>query len=72
VGAVISNDDWGFNTQPFLRFEDMKRYVFKWHRQIVKKIHDAGKPAILHSCGDLKDIMEQIYQVFTVTLTCNL
>lgn len=60
VGAVISNDDWGFNTQPFLRIEDMERYVFKWHRKIVKKIHEAGRPAILHSCGELKDIMDTI------------
>jgi len=60
VGALISNDDWGFKTQTMLRPEEMRTYVFPWHRKIVKAIHDAGKPAILHSCGQLDLVMEEI------------
>ena len=60
VGALISNDDWGFNTQTMLSPADMRAYVFPWHRRIVQTIHDAGKPAILHSCGNLKDVMDDL------------
>jgi uroporphyrinogen decarboxylase len=60
VGAVISNDDWGFNAQTMLRPEDMRRYVFPWHERIVEVIHAAGKPAILHSCGNLEPVMDDI------------
>lgn len=60
VGALISNDDWGFNTQTMLPPELMRKYVFPWHKQIVEMIHAAGKPAILHSCGNLADVMDDI------------
>lgn len=60
VGALISNDDWGFNTQTFLSVDDMRKYVVPWHKRIVEIIHAAGKPAILHSCGKLDLLMEDI------------
>lgn len=60
VGALISNDDWGFKTQTMLSPDDMRRYVFGWHKEIVKVIHAAGKPAILHSCGKLDEVMDDI------------
>jgi uroporphyrinogen decarboxylase len=60
VGACISNDDWGFKTQTMLSTADMRKYVFPWHRRIVQAIHAAGKPAILHSCGNLAPVMDDI------------
>ncbi len=60
VGACISNDDWGFKTQPMLSPADMRRYVFPWHRSIAEAIHAAGKPAILHSCGNLTTLYDDI------------
>ncbi len=60
VGALISNDDWGFSGQTMLSPTDMRRYVFPWHRRIVQVIHDAGKPVILHSCGNLEEVMDDI------------
>ncbi len=63
VGACISNDDWGFKTQTMLATADMRRFVFPWHVRIVDAIHAAGKPAILHSCGNLNDVMDDIIDV---------
>jgi uroporphyrinogen decarboxylase len=60
VGALISNDDWGFKTQTMLAPSDMVKYVFPWHKRIVEAIHSAGKPAILHSCGNLDSVMEYL------------
>lgn len=60
VGACISNDDWGFKTQTMLSVDAMRRYVFPWHVRIVEAIHAAGKPAILHSCGEAREIMDDI------------
>lgn len=60
VGALISNDDWGFKSQPMLSPDGMREFVFPWHRKIVRAIHDAGKPAILHSCGNLETVMDDI------------
>lgn len=60
VGALISNDDWGFKTQTMLSPKDMRRYVIPWHKRIADTIHKAGKPAILHSCGNLELLMDDI------------
>jgi uroporphyrinogen decarboxylase len=60
VGALISNDDWGFKTQTMLSPADMRKYIIPWHKKIAKTIHAAGKPAILHSCGKLNEVMSDI------------
>jgi uroporphyrinogen decarboxylase len=60
VGAVVSNDDWGFKTQTMLAPADMRKYVFPWHKKIVAAAHAAGKPVILHSCGNPEEIIDDI------------
>jgi len=60
VGAIISNDDWGFNTQTMLCPSDFEKFLFPWHKKIVEVGHKAGKPVILHSCGNLEKIMDNI------------
>jgi uroporphyrinogen decarboxylase len=60
VGAMISNDDWGFKSQPMLSPDDMREYIIPWHVKIAAAIHSHGKPAILHSCGNLASLMDDI------------
>lgn len=60
VGACVVNDDWGFKTQTMFPPEMMQEYVFPYTRKIVEVIHSQGKPAILHSCGNLKHIMDLV------------
>jgi len=60
VGACVVTDDWGFKTQTMFPPDMMERYVFPYTRKIVEVIHAHKKPAILHSCGNLKDIMEVV------------
>jgi uroporphyrinogen decarboxylase len=60
VGALIVNDDWGFKTQTMLSPPDMRKYIFPWHKKIVETIHASRKPAILHSCGCLEKVMDDI------------
>jgi len=63
IVAVISNDDWGFAQQTMLSPADMRRFVFPWHQRIVRAIHEAGYPAILHSCGNLAAVMDDVIGV---------
>ncbi len=60
VGALFANDDWGYKTQTMLSPADMRKYVFPWHKRIVEVIHAAGKPAALHSCGNLAGVMDDL------------
>jgi uroporphyrinogen decarboxylase len=63
VGALMCNDDWGFKTQPMLAPAQMREWIVPWHKLAVEKIHAAGKPALLHSCGNLTDLMDDIIDV---------
>lgn len=60
VGALISNDDWGFKTQPMLSPEAFRKYIIPWHKKIAEAGHKHGKPVILHSCGNLETLMDDI------------
>ncbi|MGL1892877.1 MAG: hypothetical protein OCD02_14690 [Spirochaetaceae bacterium] len=60
VGACISNDDWGFNTQTFLSPSQMEDWLFPWHQKITDVIHDSGRPVVLHSCGNIYPIMDVV------------
>ena len=60
VGAGLVNDDWGFKSQTMLPPEQMRKYVIPWHKQMVEAIHASGRPAIMHSCGNLSEVMEDI------------
>lgn len=62
VGAILQNDDWGFNTQTFLSPKDMREFVFPWHKKMAEAAHKKGKYAILHSCGYFNDIIEDVIE----------
>jgi len=60
IGACISNDDWGFKTHTLLSPASLRQFVFPWNRRNVEKVHAAGKPVILHSCGYFEHIIDDI------------
>jgi len=62
VGALIVNDDWGFKTQTMLSPDTLRQFVFPWQKKIVEVIHSNGKYAILHSCGNLAEVMDDIIE----------
>lgn len=62
VGFLISNDDWGFNTQTFFSVADMRKYIFPWHKKIVEVAHRHKKPIVLHSCGYMNDVFADIIE----------
>ena len=60
VGALVLGEDMGFKTQTLLSPEVYREYLFPWHAKLVKVVHTHGKPIILHSCGNLREIMDDI------------
>jgi len=63
VGAIWANDDWGFKTQTMLAPPDMRKYVVPWHQKIAAAAHAAGRPVIMHSCGCLDAVMDDVVEV---------
>jgi len=60
TGFIMSNDDWGFKGQTFLSPKHMREFVFPWHKKIVEAAHANNLPAVLHSCGNLSEVMDDI------------
>ncbi len=63
VGAAIYNDDWGFKTQTMLPPEMLRQWVFPWCIKIVDASHANGKKAIIHSCGNLSEVMDEVIEL---------
>ena len=60
IGALMYNDDWGFHTGPLFPPDFFQKYIFPWVRKFTEVAHKNGKPAMIHSCGNLGIIMDSI------------
>jgi uroporphyrinogen decarboxylase len=60
VGALVISDDLGFKTQTMISPDDLRRYVFPSHRRLAEIAHAKGKPCLLHCCGNLSEVMDDI------------
>jgi uroporphyrinogen decarboxylase len=63
VVAVISSDDWGFNTQTLISISHMRELLFPWQCRLVEIAHKSGRYAILHSCGKFENILDDIIKI---------
>lgn len=62
VGALWLNDDLGFKTQTMISPVYMRQFVFPWHKRLVQFAHERGKLVMLHACGNLRDVIEDIIE----------
>jgi len=60
VGAVFLGDDMGFKTQTMISPQSLRKYVFPWQRRIAEVVHARGKPLLLHACGNLESVMDDL------------
>lgn len=58
---IIQNSDFGFNSGPFISPTHFKEFVTPYMTEFVRFVHDLGLPIILHSDGNINDILDQIY-----------
>ncbi|MDD5707566.1 MAG: uroporphyrinogen decarboxylase family protein [Kiritimatiellae bacterium] len=59
-GATILNDDWGFATQTRLAPSQMREFIIPWYTKMAEAAHSHGKPVILHSCGNMWGLIDDI------------
>ena len=53
-------DDLGYKTNTLLSAQDIRKFIIPQYRRIVDEIHAHGKPFLLHSCGNLFNVMDDI------------
>jgi len=60
VGALRMGDDMGYKTATLLAPKVLRKYAFPWHKRIAAIAHENDKPFILHSCGNLSEIIDDL------------
>ena len=53
-------DDLGFKSTTLLSADDVREHIVPGYRQVIEKVHAAGKPFLLHSCGNIFNVMEDL------------
>jgi uroporphyrinogen decarboxylase len=56
-------DDLGFKSSLLLKPDTIRNHIVPTYRRIVDLAHKAGKPFLLHSCGKIFDVMDDILLV---------
>jgi len=64
--AFWGSDDWGYRNGLMISPAMMRRWVFPVHKKMAEIAHSRGSLYILHSCGDLKAIMDDIIDYIKV------
>ncbi|MHC4480293.1 MAG: uroporphyrinogen decarboxylase family protein [Planctomycetota bacterium] len=62
VKAIWGTDDMGFRTGTLISPKDLREFVLPGHRLMAEMAHAAGRPYLLHSCGNLSAIMGDLIQ----------
>lgn len=60
VKIAWGSDDLGFNTSTMISPADLRAFVFPGHKLMAEMAHTAGRPYLLHACGNLAEIMPDL------------
>ncbi len=62
VKIVWGSDDMGFRGGPMISPDDLREFVLPGHKLMADMAHKAGLPYLLHSCGKLDTIIEDLIE----------
>lgn len=62
VMALWMGDDMGYRSATMIAPKHLRKYVFPIQKKIAAIAHRYGKPFMLHSCGNLETVMEDLIE----------
>jgi uroporphyrinogen decarboxylase len=60
VAVIWGSDDLGFRTGTMMAPDFLRAKILPWHARCAEIAHSRGKPYLLHSCGKLDQVMEDL------------
>ncbi len=60
VKIIWGSDDMGFKTGTLISPKDTRTFVLPGHKRMAEFSHQAGRPYLLHACGNLTTIMPDL------------
>lgn len=62
VKAMWGSDDLGYRSGTLIGPDDTREFLLPGHKLMAEMSHAAGRPYLLHSCGNLRSIMEDLIE----------
>ena len=62
VKIVWGSDDMGFRSATLISPDELRELVFPGHKLMAEMSHQAGRPYLLHVCGNLAEVMEDLIE----------
>jgi uroporphyrinogen decarboxylase len=62
VKLIWGSDDMGFRSGTLISPDDLREFALPGHRLMAQMSHAAGRPYLLHSCGNLEAITEDLIE----------
>jgi len=59
-------DDLGFNSSTLLSAGDIREHILPQYRRITDLVHATDKPFLLHSCGNLFGVMDDVMEMANI------
>lgn len=59
-------DDLGYKSNTLLSHEDIRKHIIPQYTRIVDLVHQYGRPFLLHSCGKIFAVMEDLIDVVKI------
>lgn len=60
VRVLWGSDDMGFKTGTLISPADLRELVLPYHKRVAAAVHAAGRPYVLHACGQLDAIYDEL------------
>lgn len=53
-------DDLGFRSSTLLQPDEIRKHIIPQYKRVIDLVHSHGKPFLLHSCGKIYDVMDDL------------
>ena len=60
VKILWGSDDMGFRSGTLIAPDDLREFALPGHKLMARLAHEAGRPYLFHSCGNLERIMDDL------------
>lgn len=60
VALIWGSDDMGYRSSTMVPPSFLREKILPWHRRCAEAAHRKDKPYLLHACGNLEQIMEDL------------
>lgn len=58
--TIFQGDDMGFHSSTMISPAALKKYILPWHKKYAKMTHEKGVLYLLHNCGRIDSIMDDL------------